>query len=132
MSKKVSIGKYSELGMDTYLYKYKKMEKYLSDVLGRTKGWAEALVKPISSEEVSGILKYAHEKNIPVTPRGAGTNLVGSTVPDHGGIVLDLSLINHILEIDRETMTATVEAGVVLEDEEVSQNVWKTRGTLVK
>lgn len=91
-------------------------EKYLSDVLGRTKGWAEALVKPVSSEEVSGILKYAHAKNIPVTPRGAGTNLVGSTVPDHGGIVLDLSLMNHILEIDRETMTATVEAGVVLEE----------------
>lgn len=61
-------------------------------------------------------MKYAYENNIPVTPRGAGTNLVGSTVPDHGGIVLDLSLMNHILEIDRNTMTATVEAGVVLQD----------------
>lgn len=91
-------------------------EKYLSDVLGRIKGQADAMVKPISTEEVSGILRYAYLKGIPVTPRGAGTNLVGSTVPDHGGIVLDLSLMNHILEIDRETMTATVEAGVVLEE----------------
>ena len=90
--------------------------RYLTDTLGRLKGHAEAVVKPISTEEVSALLKYAYEKNIPITPRGAGTNLVGSTVPDHGGIVLDLSLMNHILEIDRETMTATVESGVVLEE----------------
>lgn len=38
-----------------------------------------------------------------VTPRGAGTNLVGSTVPDHGGIVLDLSEMNRVLELDEET-----------------------------
>ena len=70
----------------------------------------------VTSLVQAGIMKYAYENNIPVTPRGAGTNLVGSTVPDHGGIVLDLSLMNHILEIDRNTMTATVEAGVVLQD----------------
>ncbi len=91
-------------------------DKYLSDALGRIKGYADVLVKPVSTEEVSEILKYAYSKSIPVTPRGAGTNLVGSTVPDHGGIVLDLSLMNHILEIDEETLTATVESGVVLED----------------
>ena len=91
-------------------------DKYLSDALGRTKGYADVLVKPVSTEEVSEILKYAYKESIPVTPRGAGTNLVGSTVPDHGGIVLDLSLMNHILEIDEETLTATVESGVVLED----------------
>ena len=91
-------------------------EVYLTDTLGRLKGYAEALVKPISTEEVSKVLKFSYQENIPVTPRGAGTNLVGSTVPDHGGIVLDLSLMNHILEIDKETMTATVEAGVVLEE----------------
>lgn len=38
-----------------------------------------------------------------LTPRGAGTNLVGSTVPDHGGIVLDLSEMNRVLELDEET-----------------------------
>lgn len=91
-------------------------ESYLTDTLGRLKGYAEALVKPISTDEVSGIMKYAYAHHIPVTPRGAGTNLVGSTVPDHGGIVLDLSLMDHILEIDRNTMTATVEAGIILED----------------
>lgn len=91
-------------------------EDYLTDVLKRLKGTAEAVIKPDSSEQVAAILKWADKNQVPVTPRGAGTNLVGSTVPDHGGIVLDLSGMNHILELDSETMTATVEAGVVLED----------------
>ena len=90
--------------------------KYLSDSLGRKQGTAAAVVFPISTEEVSGILKYAFEKEISITPRGAGTNLVGSTVPTGSGIVVDFSLMNHILEIDEETFTATVEPGVILED----------------
>ncbi|MBO6219369.1 MAG: FAD-binding oxidoreductase [Treponema sp.] len=91
-------------------------EKYLSDTLGRKKGLASALVFPSSSEEVSAILRFAYENEIPVTPRGAGTNLVGSTVPHDGSIILDFSLMNKILEIDRENFTATVEPGVILED----------------
>lgn len=91
-------------------------EKYQSDVLGRLKGCADTVVFPISTEEVSQVLKYAWENHIPVTPRGAGTNLVGSTVPERGGIVLDLSRMNRILEIDENTFTAVVEPGVFLED----------------
>ena len=91
-------------------------EKYLSDTLGRKKGQASALVFPVSTEEVSAILRFAYENGIPVTPRGAGTNLVGSTVPHDGSIILDFSLMNKILEIDRENFTATVEPGVILED----------------
>ena len=91
-------------------------EKYLSDTLGRLRGRAKALVFPESTKEVSDIMKYAYEHKIPVTPRGAGTNLVGSTVPADGGIVLDLSRMNRVLEIDKDTFTATVESGVVLKD----------------
>lgn len=71
--------------------------------MGRLKGTADAVVKPHSTEQVSSILKGAYAHEIPVTPRGAGTNLVGSTVPDHGGIVLDLSEMNRVLELDEET-----------------------------
>lgn len=91
-------------------------EKYQSDVLGRLKGRADTVVFPVSTEEVSQIMKYAWENNIPVTPRGAGTNLVGSTVPDRGGIVLDMSLMKRILELDEDTMTAVAEPGIFLED----------------
>ncbi|MGN6712495.1 FAD-binding oxidoreductase [Anaerocolumna jejuensis] len=91
-------------------------DKYLSDTLGRLKGTALAVVLPVSTNEVSGIMKWAYDREVQVTPRGAGTNLVGSTVPDQGGIVLDLTLMNHILELDFETFTATVEPGVILQD----------------
>ncbi len=91
-------------------------EKYLSDTLGRLKGNAAALVFVKSAEEVSGILRTAHKLRIPVTPRGAGTNLVGSTVPEEGGIILDFSLMNRVLELDEQTMTATVEPGILLRD----------------
>ena len=90
--------------------------RYLSDTLGRKKGVASALVFPTSTEEVSGVLRFAYENVIPVTPRGAGTNLVGSTVPHDGSIILDFSLMNKILEIDKENFTASVEPGVILED----------------
>lgn len=90
--------------------------KYLSDTLGRRKGRAEALVFPTSTQEVSRIMAYAYENGIAVTPRGAGTNLVGSTVPVKGGIILDLSRMNRILELDEDTFTATVEPGILLKD----------------
>ncbi|MDF2925407.1 MAG: linked oxidase domain protein [Paenibacillaceae bacterium] len=90
--------------------------RYLSDTLGRLAGSADALVFPVSTGEVSAILRYAYDNRIPVTPRGAGTNLVGSTVPLKGGIILDLSLMNRILELDKDTFTVTVESGVLLQD----------------
>ncbi len=88
----------------------------MSDTLGRLRGRADALVFVKSTEEVSALLKYACKNKIAVTPRGAGTNLVGSTVPEKGGIIIDLSLMNRILEFDAETFTATVEPGVLLKD----------------
>lgn len=91
-------------------------EKYLSDTLGRLKGEASALVFSQSTEEVSKILKYAHKHDIPVTPRGAGTNLVGSTVPVDGGIILDFSHMDKILELDENTMTIIVQPGLLLQD----------------
>ena len=90
--------------------------EYLSDALGRRTGTADALVFARSTEEVSGVLRYANENGIPVTPRGAGTNLVGSTIPLFGGIILDVSRMNRVLELDRDTMTITVEPGMLLKD----------------
>ncbi len=89
--------------------------RYLSDGLGRLRGEASALVFPLTTGEVSAVLRWAHQNRVPVTPRGAGTNLVGSTVP-HGGIVLDLSRMNRITELDADTFTVTAEPGVLLRD----------------
>ncbi|MFL0267369.1 FAD-binding oxidoreductase [Candidatus Clostridium radicumherbarum] len=89
-------------------------EDYSHDELGAVKKMPEIVVKVLETKEVSKIMKYAYEHSIPVTPRGSGTGLVGAAVPIHGGIVIDLSAMNKILEIDEENLTLTVEPGVLL------------------
>ncbi len=73
----------------------------------------EVIVFPLSTAQVSAVMKAAHREGIPVVPRGAGTNLSGGTIPINGGIVLELSLMNRILEVDTANRRAVVEAGVV-------------------
>ncbi|MBI5360208.1 MAG: FAD-binding protein [Planctomycetes bacterium] len=73
----------------------------------------EVVVRPRSVQSVSAVLKFANEKNMPVYPRGAGTGLSGGAIPTMKGIVIDLSLMNRILEIDPVNMTAVVEPGVI-------------------
>jgi glycolate oxidase len=92
-----------------------KLEPYSHDEVAE-KEYAhmpEAVVRPISAEEIAGIMKIANREKIPVTPRGAGSGLSGGAVPIHGGIVLLMDRMNRILEIDRENMMITVEPGVV-------------------
>jgi len=74
------------------------------------------VMKPETIEEVSGILRLAQERRIPVTPRGGGTGLCGGCVPIHGGIVLSLESMNKIEEIDPENMTITCQSGVRLSE----------------
>jgi len=74
----------------------------------------EAVVEPVCTYEVSAVMKYAFQNNIPVTPRGSGTGLCGGAVPICGGIVLSLAKMNRILEFDHENLTVTVEPGVLL------------------
>jgi len=65
-------------------------------------------------EQVQQIMKLAYENDIPVIARGAGTNLVGACIVKSGGIVLNFSKMNKILEINQENLTARVQAGVVV------------------
>ncbi len=89
-------------------------EEYSHDELSGTSSYPDVVVKAVSTEEISAIMKYAYENNIPVTPRGAGTGLVGSSVAMEHGIMIDTCLMNHILELDEENLTVTVEPGVLL------------------
>jgi len=89
-------------------------EEYSHDELSDTKSWPDVVVRATSTEEISKIMAYAYEHDIPVTPRGAGTGLVGSSVPMEHGIMIDTTLMNHILELDEENLTITVEPGVLL------------------
>ena len=96
------------------LYAENINEEYSHDELGGAQSYPDVVVKATSAEEISEIMKYAYENNIPVTPRGAGTGLVGSSVAIEHGIMIDSSLMNHILELDEENLTITVEPGVLL------------------
>ncbi|MGG7098621.1 FAD-binding oxidoreductase [Clostridium sardiniense] len=89
-------------------------EDYSHDELGSIKEFPDIVVKVATTEEVSEVMKYAYEHNIPVTARGSGTGLVGAAVALHKGIVLDLSGMNKILELDEDNLTLTVEPGVLL------------------
>ena len=89
-------------------------EDFSHDELGGAQNMPEVLVDVLSNQEVSSIMKYAYENNIPVVARGSGTGLVGGSVAIHGGIMMNLSKMNKILELDEENLTLTVEPGVLL------------------
>ena len=74
----------------------------------------EAVLQAQSTEEISAVLGYCNRRNIPVTPRGAGTGLCGGCVAKEGGIVLSPERMKRVLEVDTRNMTATVEPGVLL------------------
>ena len=68
----------------------------------------------LNTEEVSKVMKHAYENKIPVVARGSGTGLVGASVPIHGGIMINMTKMNKIKEIDENNLTLTVEPGVML------------------
>ncbi len=76
----------------------------------------DVVVIPETTEQVSRIARLAYEAEVPVTARGAGTCLSGGPVPLKGGIVVHLSRMNRILEIDVPNKRARVEPGVITLD----------------
>ncbi len=93
------------------------IEPYVTERRGRFPGVTPLVLRPGSVDEVSRIVKLATETGTAIVPQGGNTGLVGAQVPDRSGtqIVLSLSRLNRIREIDTLSNTATVEAGVILE-----------------
>ena len=71
----------------------------------------DAVVLPASTDQVAAVLRLATEQRIPVTPRGAGTNLAAETVPERGGIVLVLTRMNHVVEVSPAELLLVAQAG---------------------
>jgi len=89
-------------------------DDFSHDELGGISKRPDIVVEVLKTEEISKIMKYANEKRIPVVPRGSGTGLVGASVALKGGIMLNLTRMNKVLEIDEDNLTLTVEPGVLL------------------
>jgi len=91
------------------LYCYSSDASYIT-------GTPDYVVMPCTTTEVSEIVKLAHMHRIPITPRGAGTGLAGGAVPLRGGIVLDMSRMNKLLDIDIRNLQVLVEPGLIHAD----------------
>lgn len=76
-----------------------------------------AVFRPTNSEELGKTVKLAYENDLPITVRGAGTNLSGGTIPEKdGGVVILTTALNKILELNKEDLYAVVQPGVVTAD----------------
>jgi len=74
------------------------------------------VIFPSNTEEISEIVKIANKYSIPITTRGAGTNMAGACVPYQAGIVLCTNKMNKIIEFNQQNQTIKVQTGLVLAD----------------
>ncbi len=76
----------------------------------------DVVVTPVTTEHVVEVVKIANRYNVPIYPRGSGTNLSGGAIPIKKGIVLTTMKMNKILEVDADNLCATVQPGVIIQD----------------
>jgi D-lactate dehydrogenase (cytochrome) len=80
---------------------------------GLDKGAPEGVVFPHNVEELSAIVRWAHEHGVPLIARGAGTGLSGGAVADRGGVIVEFVHMNRILDIDTQGRSAIVEPALI-------------------
>ena len=104
------------LGAENVLTEQEDLMTYAYDATAAMKHYKpDVVVSPLSTEQVSEVVKIAGRYQIPIYPRGSGTNLSGGTIPTKGGIVLSMLNLNKIIEVDQDNLTATVQPGVIIQ-----------------
>ena len=88
------------------------LQAYSRDATPMFAGLPEVIVAPRNTEEVSKIVKFAHDTKTPIIARGAGSNLCAATVPLNGGIVMSMTNMKKVLEVSKSEMIAIVQPGV--------------------
>lgn len=101
------------VGRDAVLTDPDELLVYESDGLTMFRATADVIVFPRSTEEVAGCVRLANAERLPFVARGAGTGLAGGCLPAEGGLVIALTRMTRILEIDYENQLAVVEPGLV-------------------
>ncbi len=79
---------------------------------GTPLGLPDVAVLPSDEAGVAAVLRYANERSLPVVPRGGGSGSQGGAVATGGGILLDLTRLDRIVDVDERSLTVTAEAGV--------------------
>ena len=87
-------------------------ELHLHDISFHQGMLPAGIIWPESTEEVADILAWAYEQNVPVTPWGAGTSTEGNPVPTMGGLVVDMTRMDRVIEIRPQDLQADVQPGV--------------------
>ena len=82
----------------------------------------DAVVFPQTTEEIVNIVKLCSEHHVPIIPFGAGTSLEGHLNAPHGGLSLDLSHMNKVLEVNQEDLDCVVEARRVYQSRSWASN----------
>jgi len=90
-----------------------QLRTYECDALTSFRARPGLVVLPASTEEVVAVVKLAREAGLPIVPRGSGTGLSGGAMPVPGGVLLGLSRMKRVLEIDLENQWMRVEPGVI-------------------
>ena len=106
-----------ELTKTEYSYDQNILDNHCIDWRGKFKGSSDIIFFPKSVSSIIKIIKFCFNKNIPIVPQGGNTSLVGGSVPrlNKGEIILNLSKLNKIREIDTISNTITVESGCILQ-----------------
>jgi len=90
-----------------------QLRTYECDGLTNFRVMPAAVVLPSTAEQVQAIVRVCHREGIPFVARGSGTGLSGGALPHKGGIVISLTRLNRILEIDIPNARVVVEPGVI-------------------
>ena len=88
-------------------------ELHLHDISAHHGQMPAGIIWPLTTAEVSHILAWAYDQNVPVTPWGAGTSTEGNPVPTRGGLVMDMIRMNKILDIRSQDLQVDVQPGVL-------------------
>lgn len=102
----------SELGEEIVIHDEAETIAYECDGLAAYRCPPLAVVLPRNTEEVSRALKLCSELGLPVIPRGSGTSLSGGALPTADSIVIGVSRLNEVLDIDYDSRTITVQSGI--------------------
>ena len=104
------------LGADQVLTSAADMSAYLADWRGRYRGAATCVVRPASTAAVAAVVRACAEAAMPIVPQGGNTGLCGAATPagDGHAVVVSLTRLNRVRQIDTANNTMTVEAGCVL------------------
>ncbi len=114
---KATLDKLTELlGATNVLHEKEDLLTFSYDATPEIQHLPDVVVFPTTSEQVIDLVKFAREEGLPIVPRGSGTGLSGGSIAVNGGMVLCLTRLNKILEIDEENLTGTVQAGVITLD----------------